>query len=86
LIADFLHIDHKPLKAALGYSGPPQAIGATVSPWEIPNDAGFDHAGYDHGDYLPPYNPAAPLPANAKWRNSVDFMKRAFDGAHQTWL
>jgi esterase/lipase superfamily enzyme len=84
-IANLLHFDHKPLEVALGYSGPAQAVGATVPPWQIPNDAGFDHTGYSHGDYLPPSDAAAALPPDAKWRSSVAFMKRAFNGEPQTW-
>jgi hypothetical protein len=80
-IADFLHPDHVPLAAALGLAGPPHAIGATAPPWQI-----SDGDDYDHGDYLPPSNPATPYPdAGGKWARPVGFMQRAFNGERQTW-
>jgi hypothetical protein len=80
-IANLLHLDHKPFRAALGYDGPPAAIGATVPPWEIADDEAFEH-----WDYLPPSHPG-PLPDDpaAKWLKSAAFMRRAFDGVTQTW-
>jgi pimeloyl-ACP methyl ester carboxylesterase len=80
-IADLLHADHKPFEAALGYVGPPAAIGATVPPWLIPGNLG-----YNHGDYLPPSDPKAAFPVfGAKWIASAEFMKRSFSGLPQTW-
>ncbi|MBX4967827.1 alpha/beta hydrolase [Rhizobium binae] len=80
-IADLLHSDHAPFRPALGYGGPPSAVGATVPPWQIP-----DTAGYNHGDYLPPSNRAATFPdAGAKWNAAVGFMRRTFLGQHQSW-
>jgi hypothetical protein len=79
-IADLLHFDHKPFESALGYSGPPASIGATVPPWQIPNDSN-----YSHGDYLPPSDPAAAFPAGGKWVQAAGFMSRAFTATPQTW-
>lgn len=79
-IADLLHRDHA-LRPALGYGGPPSAIGATVPPWQIP-----DAAGHNHGDYMPPSNRDAAFPdPNAKWNKAIGFMRRSFLGQHQSW-
>src|SRR5437879_56340 len=49
-ISDVLHDDHKAFERALGYDGPAlPAPPPILSPWQIP-----DRAGYGHGDYLPP--------------------------------
>jgi pimeloyl-ACP methyl ester carboxylesterase len=80
-IAELLNFDHKPFDSALGYSGPPSPIGATVPPWQI-----ADGDNYDHGDYLPPSDPAVAFPnAKAKWVRTAGFMSRAFAGMPQTW-
>ncbi|MGZ2454799.1 pimeloyl-ACP methyl ester carboxylesterase [Rhizobium ruizarguesonis] len=79
--ADLFHSDHSPFRPALGYGGPPSAVGATVPPWQIP-----DTAGYNHGDYLPPSDRTAPFPnAHAKWNDATGFMRRSFLGQAQTW-
>jgi hypothetical protein len=81
-IADLLHDDHTPFQIALGYTGPPQPIGATVPPWQIPDDEDFGHS-----DYLPPSDAGAPArtPAAAKWPKSAGFMGRALRRENQTW-
>ena len=48
-IADLLNLHQSPFRTALGRKGPPEPIGATAPPWQIP-----DADDYDHGDYLPP--------------------------------
>lgn len=67
---------------ALGYEGPPGAIGATVPPWQIP-----DGADYDHGDYLPPSDVqlSAKQKQDRKWEKPAAFMRRAFRGERQDW-
>jgi hypothetical protein len=73
--------DHRSFTPALGYSGPPTALGATEPPWQIPNDED-----YDHGDYLPSSSPADPFPnPAAKWNKPADFMRRAFLREPQQW-
>jgi len=79
-LANILHFDHRLFTPALGYAGPPNALGATVPPWQIP-----DTDGYDHGNYLPPTEPGAPPDPNAKWIKPVGFMRRSFMGGTQTW-
>ncbi len=80
-IADILRLDHGLFEPALGYSGPPSPVGTTVPPWEI-----SDSSNYDHGDYLPPSNPAAVFPDPAgKWVAAAGFMSRAFAGLPQSW-
>lgn len=79
-IADILGFDHRLFTPALGYAGPPNAIGATVPPWQIP-----DADGYNHGDYLPPSAPGAPPNPNARWTKPASFMRRTFMGSAQTW-
>ena len=81
LIADILDDDHRPFERALGRKGPTKPYGPTISPWEIPDDAAFDH-----GDYLPPSALAQPAPdPAAKWTSAVGFMGRAFRRQAQTW-
>lgn len=74
--------DRAPPQFALGYEGPPQAIGTTVPPWQIP-----DNAGYDHADYLPPSNVdlTAKQKQSRKWEKPAAFMRRAFRGERQIW-
>lgn len=80
-IADLLHDDHSPFQPALGFAGPPLPIPPRVAPWQIPEDAA-----YDHGSYLPTYPPQPlPPPPDAQWPAVADFMKRAFLGQIQTW-
>ncbi|UCI07368.1 alpha/beta hydrolase [Mesorhizobium sp. B1-1-8] len=80
-IADILHPDHRPFASALGYAGPPGAVGSAVPPWQIP-----DKCEYDHGDYLPPSNPSALFPdPSSRWTKAAEFMNRAFEGKSQTW-
>lgn len=58
LLANLLDPTANPLSKALGFEGPQAAIGRTVPPWQLTGS----HA-YRHGDYLPPSDPAVPLPA-----------------------
>ena len=80
-IGDLLNLGQSPFRRALGRRGPPQPIGATVPPWQIP-----DNAGYNHGDYLPPSGANASFPdPNGKWVRTSGFMREAFDEATRTW-
>jgi hypothetical protein len=82
LIADILDLDHKPFQRALGREGP-------ETPYPHPPIGAAqiaDAPPYDHGDYLPPSDPAAAVPdPMAKWWQSTAFMGRAFRGQPQTW-
>lgn len=78
-ISDILHNDHTPFQPALGYNGP-RPVGKVAAPWQIPDDAG-----YDHGDYLPSSAPTAPAKRGAKWLKTIQFMARAFRGEVQSW-
>lgn len=70
-----------PLSSALGFRGPPRAIGNMVEPWQI--GWNFD---YDHGDYLPPSEPDKTLPdTEPTWLKPADFITRAFNLERQTW-
>src|SRR5262249_1267869 len=80
LFANLLHDDHAFFKAALGRRGPARPIPSNMSPSEIP-----DGAGYDHGNYLPPGDPAPAPDPNAKWISAADFMARAFRRQTQPW-
>lgn len=85
-ISDTLLGDNdSPWKGALGRSGPQTPFAAPVFEEPIPDDAGFDHKGYDHGDYFPPSEPPAAPPADPKWRHAVDYMRRAVTGAANFW-
>jgi len=70
-----------PLSGALGFRGPPRAIGNTVQPWQI--DRGLD---YEHGEYLPPSGaePSFPDPKGT-WVEPANFIRRAFNRERQTW-
>lgn len=70
-----------PLSGALGFRGPPRAIGNTVQPWQI--DGKLD---YEHGEYLPPSGakPAFPDP-NGTWMEPANFIRRAFNRERQIW-
>jgi Uncharacterized protein conserved in bacteria len=70
-----------PLSKALGYSGPPRALGNTVQPWQIDPELG-----YEHGEYLPPAlpRPAFPNPKGT-WMKTARFAKRAFNLQRQNW-
>ena len=78
-IAVILNDDHTPFQSALGYKGP-RPIGPVAGPWQIPDDAE-----YDHGDYLPPSSPIVSGMQDAKWPKAAAFMARAFHGERQTW-
>jgi Alpha/beta hydrolase of unknown function (DUF900) len=80
-IAVILNDDHTPFQPALGYNGP-QPVGPAAAPWQIP-----DEAEYDHGDYLPPSSATGTETRKhrAKWRQAADFMARAFRGERQSW-
>jgi pimeloyl-ACP methyl ester carboxylesterase len=72
-----------PLSAALGYAGPPKAVGKTRPPWII--DDGED---YDHGDYLPSGEKKDEFPGSdpkATWRNPATYVRRALAGGSQSW-
>lgn len=81
----FLGDNDSPWEAALGRRGPKPPFGPPVFAEPIPPDAGFDGAGYDHGDYLPPATPPDPPPPDPKWRHAVDYMGRALRGASNFW-
>ncbi len=64
-----------------GRHGPPEPIGATVPPWQIP-----DTDNYDHGDYMPPSDTATTFPdPNGKWVKTSGFMRQAFEAVPATW-
>ncbi|MND29609.1 hypothetical protein D3C80_201210 [compost metagenome] len=70
-----------PLSAALGFSGPPRAIGNTVKPWQIDN-----RLDYEHGEYLPPSGAEPPFPdQKGTWMEPANFVRRAFNLERQTW-
>lgn len=80
-IADFLQLHQNPARVALGREGPPQPVGATLPPWQIP-----DADDYGHGDYLPPSAAAAQFPnPNGKWVKISGFMKEVFQETRRTW-
>jgi len=80
-IADLLHDDHTPFQPALGYGGPTPPTPPVVHlPWQIP-----DGNDYGHLDYMPPSGAAQNPPTPPKWMQVADFMKRAVQGASQTW-
>ncbi len=70
-----------PLSGALGFGGPPRAVGNTVQPWQI--DKKLD---YEHGEYLPPSDvtPSFPDPGGS-WMEPANFVRRAFNLERQTW-
>jgi len=78
-IADLLHADHQPFTPALGYDGPSRAVGATIPPWQIPDDEN-----YNHSDYFPSGDTNGPDPTG-RWVRPVAFMRRAFLNTQQTW-
>jgi hypothetical protein len=85
-IGDLLNLRQSPFRTALGRRGPPQPIGATVPPWQIPENEGDDGKGYGHGDYLPPSDAAAAFPnPKGKWVKTTGFLREAFDEAPRTW-
>lgn len=70
-----------PLSGALGFRGPPRAIGNTVQPWQI--DGKLD---YEHGEYLPPSGAKPPFPdPNGTWMQPANFIRRAFNRERQIW-
>ncbi len=83
LIGNLLHADHPFFQPALGRAGPPTPVGATAPPWQIPDKPPAN--AFDHGDYLPPGEPAAPLPANRKYQMVADFAKRTLTGQPRSW-
>jgi hypothetical protein len=85
-ISDVLLGDNdSPWEAALGRAGPKSPFAPPVFEEPIPPDAGFDHKGYDHGDYFPPSEPIVPPPPDPKWRHAIDYMRRAMTGAPSYW-
>ncbi len=70
-----------PLSGALGFRGPPRAIGNTVQPWQIDRTLG-----YEHGEYLPPSGSKPPFPnPEGLWEEPAKFIRRAFNRERQTW-
>lgn len=78
-LADVLFADHPQGEAALGRRGPAPPIPARVTPYEIADDAG-----YDHGDYFPPGVKEAGDPA-AKWTRSAAFIAAVVRGRRPDW-
>jgi hypothetical protein len=72
-LADLLHDDHSPFQPALGYGGPPMPPPPRVTPWQI-----ADEACYDHRNYLP-------SDVDDRWQRVAEFMKRTFLGEMPTW-
>ncbi|TNM60495.1 alpha/beta hydrolase [Aliirhizobium smilacinae] len=70
-----------PLSGALGFRGPPRAIGNTVQPWQI-NKA----LNYEHDEYLPPSGAEPEFPdPKGTWIEPASFIRRAFNLERQTW-
>ena len=87
-VSNTLHYDHPYFEPALGYSGPPPPPPQVNPPWLIPNNAGANGNGYNHGDYLPPGNSGLPpraVPPPPKWIAVADYMAHAYRGLQQTW-
>lgn len=76
-LSDIFGDDDGPFHRALGLRGPKNPWSTNVEPHQIPDDAG-----YGHGNYLPPSDPAA---TPGKWEEASDFMARAFRRERQTW-
>jgi hypothetical protein len=70
------------VRGGLGYDGPPAPVGATVPPWQIP-----EQPKYGHGDYLPPSDQAISGRdrTNPLWLEPAGFMRRTLRGERQTW-
>jgi len=80
-LADLLDPDHSPFEAAIGRAGPAAPIPSFTRLYQIPDDLG-----YDHGDYLPPSNPAAAFPdPAARFTQALAFMAAAFRGVAPAW-
>ena len=81
-LSDLFGDNDSPWSGALGLKGPRGAYGVNGRPRQIPTSPA-----YDHGDYLPPSKPIAPIPTNPPplWEKSADFMIRAFRGENQDW-
>lgn len=80
-IADLLHGDHKFFTPALGYGGPPTAVGSTVPPWQI-----HDKYNYNHSDYMPPSDSNAPFSVlKGPWVPTKDYIKNTFLGLTKAW-
>jgi hypothetical protein len=72
--------DDNPLHSALGLHGPnPFDPPPKVDARQIPDDQD-----YGHGDYLPPSDLSV-SPPDARWRRAVDYMRRAVNGAPDSW-
>ena len=76
----FLGDDDSPWRPALGRAGPPPPVAAPLVEQPIPEDAGADGKGYDHGDYFPPSVMPKPMPKDPKWRHTAGYMSRALTG------
>lgn len=83
-LAHLLQPSAYPFSSALGYAGPAGALGPELAPWQIPvSGAAGD---YDHGSYLPSYDPADPFPdPPAKWNRPAAFVRRAVLRQPQIW-
>lgn len=81
----FLGDNDSPFEQALGRGGPKAPFAPPVFDTAIPDNAGADGKGYDHGDYFPPTDlPKKGAPAG-KWVNAVAFMARAVTGGAIYW-
>jgi pimeloyl-ACP methyl ester carboxylesterase len=81
LLAHAIDPTANPLSSALGYAGPPSAIGNTVPPWQIPATLG-----YDHGDYFPHSDAGKPYPAASDPTGlPIAFMRRCFRREVHDW-
>jgi hypothetical protein len=85
-IADvFLGDNDSPWRAALGRAGPPNPVLAPLIEQPIPDNAGFDGKGFDHGDYFPPSEAPKSPPADPKWKHAVAYMRRIVTGGGSYW-
>jgi hypothetical protein len=85
-ISDVLLGDNdSPWKGALGLKGPPLPLQPPLIGEPIPQDAGFDRKGFNHGDYLPPRDLPSPLPSDPKWVHTAGYMGRAVTGQPSGW-
>ena len=81
LFGHVLDLSANPWSDALGYAGPPKAIGKTTRPWQIGDDEE-----YTHGDYLPPSTVLAGFPnLDGKWNKTAQFIRRSFYAQPQPW-
>lgn len=91
-IGHLLDPTSNPLSEALGFDGPPRAIGKTRMPWQI-----ADKDKYLHGNYLPSsdpdmaFPPRQPTPIDDAYRDAIkyiepaNFIRRAINLQRQSW-